>query len=1055
MKPKITYQLKNTQVFFVLLVFHFGLSAQTVDVDVNLNVMHKVGDIETFEREKFVTIHADVTEPEWTTSFGPNFTPDLRDHFLNGYDVYLGRNTGDFQQKINRATQDPLRAGYPNISIIETVGQSARNSYGAKTELHAYESRSNLVLAAQLHPFWPDGRKLSVANWALSQEDTPERPFGTASGEFMAHYIKNNFGTGSTDGQPRPQLVEVINEPIWHLVEQDKVNNPIDIFKFHKTVANEVKAVNPEVQIGGYCTAFPDFERRNFDQWNERWKLFMDEAGADMDFWAIHLYDFPSINNGQKLYRKGSNMEATMDMMNHYSYLSFGEAKDIMVSEYGAQMHDYFGAWSPYRDWLHIASSNSMMMQFMERADNINAAINFLIIKATWGTSSVNSTYNHRLLRRADEPVALTGEWVYTDMVKLYELWSDVNGTRVDTWSSDLDIMVDAYVDNNKAYIMLNNLEFEDKTINLDLFEDDGVAISSLNVKHLYLDDAKPKFYDNSPVLNEQDFTVGNIPDEYVLKPEGTMILEYTYASAIDIDHMSSESKYYATEYLKPIKAGVPLAFDINGIVTAAQGEVTLRLGIGRDHGKSLRPVVTVNGTNVYVRHDFRGDDQRQKGRFFGVIEIDVPYDLLEEDNTVNLEFNDDGGHVSSVVMQVYNFSEEISRTSAGSVTGVTLNEESVGVAQGGGKQLKETITPFNATNPSVTWFSSDTTVAKVDASGFVTGVSVGTTNVTVTTVDGSFTDVATVSVENTPSSFDVDNRSKYKTTNYFSGGEMKVTVNYEAGTGNVIDGQGVRVLLREIVGGDWSAVPKDYIGVDLSAAGKQSGTSVITIDLKDVPASEDLSQGGFYFLFPVAGHTGGGASLTISDNDLFPITILRDSSIVDLGVNLVELQQEEIFIKTSETSQLTVSVLPTEAANKAVTWSSEDESVATVSGDGLVTGVAEGMTRITVTTVDGGKTDELTVVVSDFVLNVAGPLPGSNITLYPNPSGIGVINVDGLSGGKMTIDLYDLSGILLRSSKVTGSVQYQIDVSEIYSGVYILKILDDGADYNLKIILQ
>ena len=48
----------------------------------------------------------------------------------------------------------------------------------------------------------------------------------------------------------------------------------------------------------------------------------MDMSGTYMDFWTIHLYDFPSINGGQQMYRKGSNMEATLDMMEQYSYLS-------------------------------------------------------------------------------------------------------------------------------------------------------------------------------------------------------------------------------------------------------------------------------------------------------------------------------------------------------------------------------------------------------------------------------------------------------------------------------------------------------------------------------------------------------------------------------------------------------------------------------------------------------------------------------------------------------------------------------------------------------------
>ena len=59
--------------------------------------------------------------------------------------------------------------------------------------------------------------------------------------------------------------------------------------------------------------------------------------------------------------------------------------------------------------------------------------------------------------------------------------------------------------------------------------------------------------------------------------------------------------------------------------------------------------------------------------------------------------------------------------------------------------QIVVTPTPANASNTAVTYVSSNPAVATVDASGLVTRVANGTTNITATSVDGGFTDVKVI----------------------------------------------------------------------------------------------------------------------------------------------------------------------------------------------------------------------------------------------------------------------------------------------------------------------
>lgn len=68
-------------------------------------------------------------------------------------------------------------------------------------------------------------------------------------------------------------------------------------------------------------------------------------------------------------------------------------------------------------------------------------------------------------------------------------------------------------------------------------------------------------------------------------------------------------------------------------------------------------------------------------------------------------------------------------------------------VAMGATRNLVATVAPTNATNKSVTWTSSDPLTATVSASGVVTPVKAGTCTITVTTADGSFTDVCNLTV--------------------------------------------------------------------------------------------------------------------------------------------------------------------------------------------------------------------------------------------------------------------------------------------------------------------
>ncbi len=81
-------------------------------------------------------------------------------------------------------------------------------------------------------------------------------------------------------------------------------------------------------------------------------------------------------------------------------------------------------------------------------------------------------------------------------------------------------------------------------------------------------------------------------------------------------------------------------------------------------------------------------------------------------------------------------------------VTGISVSPESLTLMAGQTSPLTAAIAPANATNPAITWNTSNPAVATVNSAGVVTAVSEGAAIITASTVEGGFTDQTTITVE-------------------------------------------------------------------------------------------------------------------------------------------------------------------------------------------------------------------------------------------------------------------------------------------------------------------
>ena len=160
------------------------------------------------------------------------------------------------------------------------------------------------------------------------------------------------------------------------------------------------------------------------------------------------------------------------------------------------------------------------------------------------------------------------------------------------------------------------------------------------------------------------------------------------------------------------------------------------------------------------------------------------------------------------------------------------------------------------------------------------------------------------------------------------------------------------------------SALPE---GLNLSEDGKITGTPT--------------TAGTYTFIVTATNDSG-------SDSKKYTLTIDPKPTVAVTGVTL---NKTELALFTGDSATLTAMVVPVTATDKSVTWSSSDNTVATVDNTGNVTAVGAGNATITVTTQDGGKTDTCTVTVTDKTYTISADTTalnfGSAYTGYAQPA--------------------------------------------------------------------
>ena len=159
-------------------------------------------------------------------------------------------------------------------------------------------------------------------------------------------------------------------------------------------------------------------------------------------------------------------------------------------------------------------------------------------------------------------------------------------------------------------------------------------------------------------------------------------------------------------------------------------------------------------------------------------------------------------------------------------------------------------------------------------------------------------------------------------------------------------------------------------------------------------------------------------------------LVTVADSGIQIVEVTGVTLIPNETEITIGKTYKLKANILPENATNKLLTWTSSNENVATVS-DGVVTAKALGTATITVKTVSGGFSKECVITA----------IPKIEITSFTcnNMNGFGLINISTVNVPEYAtvyMSAYDKSGKLLSVEKITlsnGAAQTIIPLTNVF----------------------
>ena len=270
-----------------------------------------------------------------------------------------------------------------------------------------------------------------------------------------------------------------------------------------------------------------------------------------------------------------------------------------------------------------------------------------------------------------------------------------------------------------------------------------------------------------------------------------------------------------------------------------------------------------------------------------------------------------DGGHTANCVVKVLQH-----------VTGLSFEKNSISLKVGEKEQLKVEVKPDNADDKTVTWSSSNKQIASVDANGNVTALKAGEAWIKAVSVDNA----------------EAKDSCKVTVTQPVTG----VLLSKENYT---FDKTGESVQLTATV------QPEDASNKEVRWSSSNENVCIVQNGLVTAVAS-------------------GTATITVTtvDGNFTANCIVK----VVQHVAKVEMNKTSLTLKVGDEDRLTASVAPDNAENKALTWMSSNEKIATVDANGNVKALKAGEAWIKAVSIDNVEAkDSCKVTVTQPVTGI------------------------------------------------------------------------------------